>query len=354
MNKRLIIWIGLVLLILACNMGIVSPTPSTNLLATLAASTPGGFNSTPANATPTSAFNVATPIPITATPFTPEQTSSAVNPPTGKIVFTCQVFKVTAADQICIINADGTGFRRLSADDNRQHYYPSLAPDGKSVIYAEFTEKNYFDVFEMNLAKGNVTQLTDKIGNINAPEISPDGKKIIFKRWNANLNMDVMYTMDRNGGNVARFSRIGGWDPTWSPDGQSVLFASNADGPVQLYSSFLNDRNLHRVSNLPAMGGRSDWSPDGLSIVAYAGEAWRHEVYIMNVDGSGTRVLSPEGGNAQGPSFSPDGKWVAFTAYYDHDGDDNGCEIYILRVDGTDLRRLTDNDYCDYQPRWGP
>jgi Tol biopolymer transport system component len=74
----------------------------------------------------------------------------------------------------------------------------------------------------------------------------------------------------------------------------------------------------------------------------------------MNADGTNARVLSPAGGNSQGPSFSPDGQWVAFTAYFDHFGDDHGCEIYIIRVDGTDLRRLTDNDYCDYQPRWGP
>jgi TolB protein len=77
-------------------------------------------------------------------------------------------------------------------------------------------------------------------------------------------------------------------------------------------------------------------------------------VYIMNADGSNVRQLTPSGGNSQGPSFSPDGKWVAFTAYFDHPGDDHGCEIYIIRIDGTDLRRLTNNDYCDYQPRWGP
>ncbi len=57
---------------------------------------------------------------------------------------------------------------------------------------------------------------------------------------------------------------------------------------------------------------------------------------------------------AQGPSFSPDGRWVAFTAYLDKYGDAFGCEIYIMRVAGKDRRRLTNNDYCDYQPRWGP
>jgi tricorn protease len=74
----------------------------------------------------------------------------------------------------------------------------------------------------------------------------------------------------------------------------------------------------------------------------------------MNADGSNARQLTPSGGNSQGPSFSPDGKWVAFTAYFDNYGEDHGCEIYVIRVDGTDLRRLTNNGYCDYQPRWGP
>ena len=359
MNKRLIIWTGLALVMLACNFGIVAPTPSTNLLATLAASTPLGGNpptayATQAGTTPTSAFNFPTPIPVTATPLTPQLTSSDVNPPTGKIVFTCQIFKTQAQDQICIINADGSGFRRLTANDNQRHYYPSPSPDGKSIVYAAATEKNFFDIFEMELVSGKVTQLTNKYGDLNAPEISPDGKRIIFKRWNPNLKMDVMYTMDRDGKNIGRFSRIGGWDPTWSPDGQSVLFASNVDGDVQLYSSFLDDSKLHRVSNLPGIRGRSDWSPDGQSILTDSGAPWNHEVYIMNVDGSGARVLSPQGGNAQGASFSPDGRWIVFTAYYDHPNEENGCELYILRADGTDLRRLTDNDYCDYQPRWGP
>jgi Tol biopolymer transport system component len=74
----------------------------------------------------------------------------------------------------------------------------------------------------------------------------------------------------------------------------------------------------------------------------------------MNADGSNAHQISSPGGNSQGASFSPDSKWVAFTAYSDHPGDPNGCEIYIMRIDGSDLRRMTDNTICDYQPRWGP
>jgi len=350
MNKRLLFFIGALIFILACNAPSGSPTAPSGLLATLAASTPlQGGPADPASGTPTSAFNFATPASTLVVP-----TSSQTNQPPGKIAFTCQIYKVQASNQICIINADGSGFRRLTTDGARQHYYPSVSPDGQSVVYAAFREANVYEIYEINIASGEVKQLTNRLGIVNGPEISPDGGSIVFKNTTVNSNRNLILLMDRNGDNASNIPGITGWDPTWSPDGKYILFASDMDGTVQLYTIRKNGNELRKVSNLPAIRGRSDWSIDGQYIVTYSGEPWNREVYIMNADGSNARVLSPPGGNSQGPSVSPDGQWVAFTSYFDHYGDDHGCEIYIMRIDGTDLRRLTDNDYCDYQPRWGP
>jgi Tol biopolymer transport system component len=159
--------------------------------------------------------------------------------------------------------------------------------------------------------------------------------------------------MNRDGSDPHPIPSAFGWDPTWSPDGNFILFASNMRGAVQLFRIRLDGSELLQVGSLPAIRGRSDWSPDGQFIVTYSGVPWNREVFIMHADGSNTQTLSPPGGNSQGPSVSPDGQWVAFTSYFDNYGDDHGCEIYIIRADGTDLRRLTANDYCDYQPRWG-
>jgi TolB protein len=350
-KRKLFLAIALFFLFVGCNFFFAaSPTP--DLLATLQASTPDGLVS-PAvtDSLTTPGFNFPTPNPTTGSSI---PAPSAADQLTGHIVFTCQLFKVQAMDQICIMNADGSGMRRLTTENNRRHYYPSLAPDGGSVVYSSFREQNVYEIYSLDLKNDNVDQLTDRIGILNAPEISPDGTSITIARGNPETGNVQVMVMDRNGENAKTIPEIIGWDPTWSPDGNQILFASGGNGSVQLFVVNRNGGGMHQVSNLPAIRGRSDWSADGQYIVTYSGPSWNREVYIMNADGSNARQLTPSGGNSQGPSFSPDGKWVVFTAYFDHYGDDHGCEIYVIRIDGTDLRRLTNNDYCDYQPRWGP
>lgn len=287
----------------------------------------------------------------------PAETSSTFTPspdgPSGQIVMTCQIYQRQSSEQICLMNADGTDYHRLTQEDTFRHFYPSFSPDGKSVVYSGYNPSSErFEIYEFNLFTREAKSLTFNFGDLNGPEISPDLKTIVFTRYLNDPNHPTLWLMDRTGGNFRQVTDISAWDPTWSPDGKKILFASDKDGQDQLYVVNINGSDLRKVSNLPALRGRSDWSAQDL-IVTYSGEPWNRELYIMNIDGTNQRQISPSGGNSQGPSFSPDGKWIAFTAYFDKFNDNNGCEIYIMRVDGTDLRRLTKNDYCDYQPRWG-
>jgi TolB protein len=362
MTKTRPLWMTVALFfILGC--GLLSPasSPTPDLFATLQASTPlGGDSPAATQAVQTPAFIGFTPVATPTGDTVPGSVPTSIPPPssadqpTGHIVFTCQIFKVQAMDQICIMNADGSGFQRLTTADNLRHFYASLSPDGQNVLYASFREQNVYEIYSLDLRDGSVDRITNRLGVSTAPEYSPDKERIVFSRGNPSTGRQQIFLMDANGDDAGNIPGMEGWDPTWSPDGNQVLFASDRDGSIQLYSVTLRDGALHRITNLPAIRGRSDWSPDGQFIVTYSGEAWHRELYIMNADGSNVRQLTPSGGNSQGPSFSPDGKWVVFTAYFDRYGDDHGCEIYIIRIDGTDLRRLTDNEYCDYQPRWGP
>jgi len=328
MNKRFLSFIGLTIFVFACNL----PSTTPNLSATLQASTP---------------LAVLTVIPgSSGIPASIE--------PTGKIVMTCQIItKDVSKEQICMVNADGSGYRRLTTEDDIRHYYPSLAPDGQSVVYSAYSKQTQrYEIYELDLAANATSVLTSAIGDLNAPEISPDGKTIAFTRFYNDPEKPTTWLMARDGTDLRQMADVPAWDPTWSPDGSAILFASYFKDTSQLFIVNVDGAGLRRVGDFPYLRGRSDWSTQDL-IVTYSGKPWERELYIMNLDGSGQRQISPAGGNSQGPSFSPDGQWLAFTSYFDQ-YDVNGCEIYIMRVDGTDLRRLTNNDYCDYQPRWGP
>ncbi|HZJ22411.1 MAG TPA: hypothetical protein VFD54_03820, partial [Anaerolineales bacterium] len=77
------------------------------------------------------------------------------------------------------------------------------------------------------------------------------------------------------------------------------------------------------------------------------------QICLIHVDRTGQRQLT-DGDNAQSPSFSSGGRYIAFTGYTDVDGrDELSCEIFIMDLFSKEKLQLTKNDYCDYQPRWG-
>jgi TolB protein len=271
--------------------------------------------------------------------------------PHGKIVFTCQVYLDEERNQICIINADGTGFKQLT--NISSNFYPSLSPDGKSVIFVSFRTK-FWEIFELDLNNGEPKQITNNNGEFYAPEISPDGQYIVATKTTEGIQ--EIWIKKRDGGNLHPLVQMGidCVDPTWSHDGQKILFACGQIATErQLYIIDVNSKNITKITNLLNIRGRSDLSPNGDDIATYIGPEWEHEIVLISNKGEILSYLT-HGGNNLAPSFSPDGAWITFMSYTDNFGDNNGCEIYIMRNDGTNVKRLTNNNYCDWQPRWGP
>jgi TolB protein len=262
--------------------------------------------------------------------------------PTGKIVFTCYINQV---DQICLMNADGSGRVQLTSE-KATSYYASISPEG-STIYFSSRRTGNFDIYSMNLKGKSLRRLTGGIGSLYAPERSPTDERIIFT--NETGGTQQIWAMRVDGNNPhALTAGPEDIDPTWSQDGLRIAFASARTGQRQLYVMDRDGSEVKQVTNLPNMGGRSSWSQDGSRLTFYAGPVGDHNIYVINVDGTGLVQLT-NGGDNLGPSWSPDGHWIAFTSFRDGNN-----EIYIIRPDGTGLTRLTNNSTSDWQPRWGP
>lgn len=277
-------------------------------------------------------------------------------PPIGKIVYVCQFSKLRARNQLCLINADGSNWRLLTPNSDYDNFYPSLSPDGKAVLFSSNRSGSY-QIYELNLESGDLEQLTNLSSrDAFAPAVSPDGQRIVFtveSSGSAPGNQNL-WLMNRDGSDAqALTARSGGaWDAAWSPDGAQILFASEVGGDPQLFIMDADGTGIRQVTDLDGIRGRNDWSPDGVTLATYIGTPWKREIYLFDLEGENLVAIT-EGGNNLAPSFSPDGNWVAFTSYRDHYQQALGCEIYIVRIDGSEATRLTDNDICDWQPRWG-
>jgi TolB protein len=87
------------------------------------------------------------------------------------------------------------------------------------------------------------------------------------------------------------------------------------------------------------------WSPDGRRIAYTQANGGKNalgqdtlEIYVMNVDGSGKRKLTENKGmDDERPSWSPDSRWILFT----RGGIGNAYDVFVIRPDGTDERRVT-------------
>jgi len=299
---------------------------------------------------PTAAVDTAAPSitpTITAT-ITPTHDPSA---PPGMIVFTCQLTQLSDEDQICMVNADGSGWQQLTDFSPAAHFYPSFSADNSSVLFSS-NQGGAYDIYRLDLASGQQRRLTDS-GDAYAPAESPDEKYIVYAyNPGEQLSESQLWMMRADGS--ARFPLTmedgGAWDPTWSPDGSQILFASQVGESTQLFIMDADGSDIQQVTKLNGLRGRNDWSINGL-LATYIGSSWKREIITFNEEGKDVQYLT-SGGNNLAPSFSPDGEWIAFTSYVDNYRDDNGCEIYVMRIDGSDKRRLTNNDYCDWQPRW--
>ena len=259
------------------------------------------------------------------------------SPPTGKIAFACYVKQI---DQICLMDADGTNRTQLT-DFTATTFYPSVSPDGETVFFSS-RQSGVYEIYSISVNGGKAEKLTNNIGSLYAPELSPNGEWIIFTNHG-----DGLWQMRPDGKNPHPLTDRDDIDPTWSPDGSLIAFASSRVGARQLFVMNADGTNIRQVTNLDNMGGRSTFSPDGTKLAFYRGPAGDHNIYIINVDGTGLVQLT-NGGDNLGPSWSPDGNWIAFTSFRDGNN-----EIYIIHPDGTGLTRLTSSPISDWQPRWG-
>jgi hypothetical protein len=104
-----------------------------------------------------------------------------------------------------------------------------------------------------------------------------------------------------------------------------------------------------RLTDDPGNDMYPTWSADGRHIAFVSDRDGNREIYVMKADGTEQINLTHNPAEDWTPAWSPDGKSIAFAAYRDAN-----WEIYTMNADGSNPQRLTRSAGADYAPCWSP
>ncbi|HUS69169.1 MAG TPA: hypothetical protein VM075_00135 [Anaerolineae bacterium] len=304
-----------------------------------------------------------TPVPPTSTPTatpTPAMTPATMPaplPPTPTPTPGLEgrfVFEVGSGGDIYVVNADGTGLRRLT-----QGMDPSWSPDGTQVVFARWIEP--WGIYAIN-ADGSNERLLFSSSVARSPVWSPDGSQIAFffttegwhPAWRIWIDGFGWYYIERgypqtewhlgvvevaDGSFHEPYCDDLSFSPTWTGDGEQLIY----DGVQGLMISEANGAN-----NVPFTDNVHDQFPvmsPGGSQIAF--QHWQHdhwEIFGTGADGVGRWPLTSSSPllerrpNNVSPAWSPDGKHIAFLS--DRSGE---WAFYVMAADGSRQRQILDN-----------
>lgn len=212
----------------------------------------------------------------------------------------------------------------------------------------------FFQIYLMDRSTGDIEQISPGHGKTTCAWIHPSGEKVLFASTHHDPQAREKQREEleqRASGNQRRYA----WD---------------YDPKFELYAYDRQSHHYQRLTETRGYDAEGSYSPDGQQIAfasnrhAYQEDlseeeqklfetdpASMNEIYIMKADGTDVRRLTDVVGYDGGPFFSPDGKRLCFRRF-----SPNGAvaEIWTMNTDGTDARQLTEMQVMSWAPFYHP
>ena len=299
-SARLYTHFFILILLLVISLTACAPVTATAEVATRAGATVISFQEVTKTAEPPAKNPTVTPTSLPVTSKTAE--NQATN---GLIIL---ALKINGFAQLAAYHPVNQALTQITHGD-WNHADPAISPDGTKLAYCA-DESGRWDIFILDLIKGEKTRLTNTTSYACTPTWSPDGRWMAFEEvLDGKLNVVIRSVVDESTAPV-RLTDNGGnnFDPAWSPEGREIAFVTDRNGRLELWLANLDDpqqrfklvmRSEHADYTSPV------WSNDGHSL------AWKktdefEEVEIWNLEteelrpvtlGSGSHPVWIDNGN---------------------------------------------------------
>ncbi|MCW5981414.1 MAG: PD40 domain-containing protein [Bryobacteraceae bacterium] len=212
-------------------------------------------------------------------------------------------------------------------DQPGPEFFPSLSPDGKTVVYAARASGSW-DIFAQRVGGKNATNLTrNSAADETQPAFSPDGERIAFR---SERDGGGIFIMGATGEALRRITAFG-YNPAWSPDSTRIVVATESIArpedrfvPVsRLWIVNLSTQQTRLLSNHD--GVQPHWSPRGYRIAYWASRAGQRDIWTISADGGEPAPVTQDTHVDWNPVWSPDGRYLYFLS-------DRGGPMNLWRV----------------------
>jgi TolB protein len=263
-----------------------------------------------------------------------------------KIAFSYQKPNSRSKD-IWVMDFNGRNARPL-VQNGRTNLNPVWTRDGR-YIYFSSSSTIHWNLWKTDLS-GKTTQVTKFKGSALRPTMMPNGREMILS-LSMEGNPDI-YLTNLDGQVKKRLTKRQGINisPSVSPDGTKICFSSDRLGNLHVFTYDLRTEEITRLTRVGTLNDSCAWNPfDNLILFSGMDIDREFDIFAMNDQGNEMERLSYDAKNNEGPSWSPDGKLVAFSSRRS-----GKYQIYIMKADGTAVDAFVKLDGEASNAAWSP
>jgi TolB protein len=250
--------------------------------------------------------------------------------------------------QLIVADADGEN-QRLVLESRYPLMSPSWSPDGQWLAYVSFENKKSA-IYVQLVRTGERRQVSARAGINGAPTWSPDGKRLALTLGGTGGNPDI-YVVELDNQNLTRITDDPAIDTeaAWAPDGKSLYFTSDRAGGPQIYRIGVQPGDKpKRITFGGNYNARPRVSADGTQLAMVTLDSGNYRIAVQDLASGNVRVLS-KGHLDESPSFAPNGATLIYS-----ERDVGRAGLATVSVDGLTGLRLKSEQGEVREPAWGP